>query len=132
MEPELGSEQAERDEKRNRMHMRKRLVWGFFLIALGTWFLLDRLGLVYMPSIGRMWPVIFLVIAAIHVAENRLGGALTWVVLSAWFFACEFGWYGLDYRNSWPLVLVAVGAGIVVRAVRGEPARRRWRERGGS
>jgi hypothetical protein len=132
MEPELQSEQAERDEKHNRMHMRKRLVWGFFLIVLGTGFLLDRLGILYMPSIGRMWPAIFLVIAAIHVAENRLGGAITWVVLSAWFFACEFGWYGFDYRNSWPLVLVAVGAGIVVRAVRGEPARRRWRERGGS
>jgi hypothetical protein len=38
--------------------------------------------------------------------------------------ACEFGWYGLDYHNSWPLVLVAVGAGIVVRALGGEPKRR--------
>ena len=121
-----------RDERVHRAHSRKRLVWGFFLIALGSGFLLDRLGLVDMPSIGRMWPAFFLVIAAIHVAEGKLGGAVTWVVLSAWFFACEFGWYGLDYRNSWPLVLVAVGAGIVVRALRGEPGHVRWRERGGS
>jgi cell wall-active antibiotic response 4TMS protein YvqF len=132
MEREERDERVERDELEHRAHSRKRLVWGFFLMALGSGFLLDRLHIVEMPSIGRMWPAIFLVIAAIHVVEGRLGGAVTWVVLSAWFFACEFGWYGLDYRNSWPLVLVAVGMGIVVRALRGEPWRRRWREGGGS
>ena len=124
-------EMADRIE---RSHSRKRLVWGFFLIALGSGFLLDRLGLIQMPPYGRWWPAFFLVIAALHVVEGRFGGALTWLILSAWFFACENRWYGLNYRNSWPLVLVAVGAGIVVRALRFEPAHRhrRWREGGGS
>jgi hypothetical protein len=111
----------ERDEQEQTAHTRKKVVWGFFLIALGSGFLLDRLHLIEMPSLGRLWPAVFLVIAALHVAEGRLGGAVTWVLLSAWFFACEYEWYGLDYRNSWPLVLVAVGTGIVVRALRGEP-----------
>jgi hypothetical protein len=34
--------------------------------------------------------------------------------------AANAGWYGLTWRNSWPLALVAVGAGIVVRALAGQ------------
>jgi len=109
----------------------KALVWGFFLIVLGSAFLLDRMGVVDMPELGRLWPAVFAVIAVSHFAEGRLGGAITFLMLCAWFFACEFEWYGLDYHNSWPLVLVAVGAGIVVRALGGEP-KRRAPEGGGS
>ena len=117
----------ERDE---RSRAKRRLVWGIFLIALGSAFLLDRLHLVDLPSIGSLWPAVFLVISLLNAAEGRLGSALTFLLLGAWFFACEFGWYGLDFGNSWPLVLIAVGAGIVVRAL-GEP-RGREREGGAS
>ena len=123
-------------EPDERIRGTKKLVWGFFLIALGGAFLLDRLHVVDLPSLGSLWPAVFLVIAVSHVAEGRLGSALTFLLLGAWFFACEFGWYGLDYGNSWPLVLIAVGAGIVVRALGGEPGRcgrrgRREREEAG-
>ena len=111
----------ERDE-RNRAT--KKLVWGIFLIVLGGAFLFDRLHLVDLPSLGSLWPAVFLVIAVSHIAEGRLGSALTFLLLGAWFFACEFGWYGLDYGNSWPLVLIAVGAGIVVRAIGGDLGKR--------
>ncbi len=104
-----------------RMRPARAMVWGFFLIVLGSAFLLDRLGVVNMPDLGRLWPAVFAVIAVTHIAERRFGSALTFVLLCAWFFACEFEWYGLDYHNSWPLVLVAVGAGIVVRALGGDP-----------
>jgi cell wall-active antibiotic response 4TMS protein YvqF len=126
------TERDEREVRQERSHSRKRIVWGFFLIAIGSGFLLDRMGLVDMPSIGRMWPAMFLVIAALHIAEGRIGGAVTWALLSAWFFACEYEWHGLDYRSSWPLALVAIGSGMVVRALRREPGHRRWREGGGS
>jgi cell wall-active antibiotic response 4TMS protein YvqF len=124
-------EQEERQDQIERAHIRKSVVWGLFLMLLGSGFLLDRLHLIDMPSIGRLWPAVFLGIAGLHAAEGRLGGTVTFLLLGAWFFACEFGWYGLDYHNSWPLVLVAVGAGIVVRALRGEP-RRRYRMGGWS
>jgi hypothetical protein len=102
-------------------------VWGVFLIVLGAGFLLDQLHLFDMPSIGELWPAIFFVIALLNAGEGRLGSALTFVVLGFWFFACEFRWYGFRYGNSWPLVLIAVGAGIVVRALGGErPRGRMW------
>ena len=109
----------------------RSLVWGVFLMALGAAFLLDRLDVVNMPNLGSLWPLVFPVIGIGHLAEGRPGQALTFLLLGVWFFACEFEWYGLDYHNSWPLVLVAVGAGIVVRALVGE-SRRRVGEGGGS
>jgi hypothetical protein len=45
-----------------------------------------------------------------------------------WFFAVQFHWYGLTYRNGWPLLLVSMGAGMVVRALSGEDAIRKARE----
>ena len=108
----------------------RSLIWGIFLVALGAGFLLDQMGVVHMPRLWDLWPVVFLVIGTAHIAEGRLGSALTFLLIGAWCFACEFGWYGMDFHNSWPVILVAVGAGIVVRALGGE--RRRVPEGGGS
>ena len=113
----------EQDERRRAT---KRVIWGAFLIVLGGVFLLAQLHLVDLPSLWKLWPAVFAVSAVSHIVEGRYGSALTSVLLGFWFFACQFGWYGFDYANSWPLVLIAVGAGIVVRALRGEPRRRMW------
>jgi len=105
----------------------KALVWGFFLIALGMAFLLDRFGTWDFPGLGQLWPLVFVVIGVNQLIERRPGSALTMTLLGAWFLACEFDWQGLTYRNSWSLVLVAVGAGIVLRSLTGEDRRRRTR-----
>lgn len=108
----------------------KTLVWGWFLIAVGSLFLLDRLQVVNLPNIGLLWPIVFLVIAAIHVVEGRHGSAVMFVLMGAWFQACTLEWHGLTYHNSWPLLLIAVGLGIVIRALTGEDARARERVMG--
>ena len=106
-------------ERNARAHGAKSMVWGIALIVLGSLFLLERTGMIDVPSLGSLWPAVFGVIAIARVAEGQYGSAVTFLLLGAWFFACEFGWYGLDYSNSWPLVMIAVGAGIVVRALGG-------------
>jgi hypothetical protein len=103
--------------KDGRRDRNKSIVWGVFLMALGAAYLCDRLGVIRMPSLGELWPVVFFVIAALNAAEGRWGSATMFVLLGAWFFACEFDWLGLSYRNSWPLVLVAVGTSMVFRAL---------------
>ena len=49
----------------------KSQVWGWFLIAIGVVFLLDRFHVVTLPNIGLLWPLSFVAVAAIHVAERR-------------------------------------------------------------
>jgi branched-subunit amino acid ABC-type transport system permease component len=101
----------------------KRVVWGIFLIALGGMFMLERLGGPVAPDMGQLWPSVFYVIAVIHLLERRPGAALTMFLLGTWFLAVEFEWLGLTWRNSWPLALVVVGAGMVARALTGEGRR---------
>ncbi len=102
----------------------RSIIWGVFLMALGVALLLERYGSWNLPPISHLWPVILFVPGLIRLLEWRPGGALTMFALGAWFLACEFHWRGLDYGNSWPLILVAVGLGIVIRALSGEDARR--------
>ena len=114
----------------------KSLVWGLFLIALGGAFLLERFGVIELPNIGRLWPLVFVVIGITHLFELRPGSAVTFIFMGAWFMACNEGWFGLSYANSWPLLMVVVGVGIVVGGIdarigmghvwlRGERGRRR-------
>lgn len=103
----------------------KRAIWGIFLIALGVMFLLERSGMWGYTCISEWWPLILVVIGIIRLIERRVGSALTMMLLGAWFLAVTSGWRGLTYGNSWSLVLVAVGAGIVVKALTGEERRPR-------
>ena len=98
----------------------RTVIWGLFLIALGLAFLFERTGLIGVSVAARFWPAVLFVIAVIHVVERRFGAAVMFVGLGAWFLAVNFGWRGLTYSNSWGLVLVAGGLGIVVRALTGD------------
>ena len=110
---------------------RKSMLWGLFLIAIGLVFLLERFGVLEVPALGRLWPIVFIVIGISRAFERRYGGALMFTLMGAWFLACTFDWMGLTFRNSWGLVLVAVGGGMVVRSLTGEDERgRRGKEAG--
>ncbi len=114
----------ERDDGSRNM---KRVVWGIFLIALGAMFLLERFGVIGDPLDGNWWPAIFVVLAINHVIERRIGSALMFASLGAWFFICELHWQGFTYGNSWPLLLVGIGASIVLKALLNERPRGRVR-----
>jgi hypothetical protein len=111
-------------EPEKRTRETTRTIWGLFLIALGALLLIERFGPWAIPNIRQFWPAVLFALAVIRLTEGRPGGALIFAGLGTWFFAAEFHWYGLDWGNSWPLALVAVGLGIVVRALTGEDRRR--------
>ena len=98
----------------------KRVVWGLFLIGLGTVLLLMQLGIVQIPGLWRFWPVVFGVTAVGQLTERKPGGAAMSVLMGLAFFAAQFGWLGLSYRSFWPLLVVAVGVGIALAAISGE------------
>ena len=103
----------------------KGAVWGFFLILLGLGFLAERYGMIEVPEAARLWPVVMFVIAATQVIDRRFGSAVMFVGMGVVFLASANEWWGLTYRNSWPLLMVAGGAGIVVKALTREDSKRR-------
>jgi apolipoprotein N-acyltransferase len=99
---------------------RRRIVWGLFLMGLGTVLLLMQLGVLQIPGLWRFWPAVFGVAAVSQLMERKPGSAAMSVLMGVAFFAAQFGWLGLSYRSFWPLLVVAVGVGIVLAAISGE------------
>jgi len=101
----------------------RRIAWGLVLIAVGGAFLLDQAGIVELPALGQLWPAILIVLGGIRVLDGRPGSGAMLGLMGLAFFAAEFRWMGLRYHNFWPLLLIAVGAGMVIRVLSGEDAR---------
>ena len=91
--------------------------WRYVIIAVilavaAYWFVgRRRPGVVYEIT----W-----VAAVSQLMERKPGSAAMSVLMGVAFFAAQFHWLGLSYRSFWPLLVVAVGVGIVLAAISGE------------
>ncbi len=94
----------------------RTILWGVFLILVGTSFLLERTGVLHY-SVWRFWPLVLAFIGLQMLLAGRLADGINFLFFTAWFLAVEFHWYGLTYRNSWPLVIIAIGVGTVIGAL---------------
>ncbi len=113
-------------EERTRPH--RQALWGIFLMALGGVFLLDRLGIVDVPSVASLWPAALLVLGVSKLFCGRPGSAAMMFLMGLAFFAAEFHWWGLTWATFWPLLLVAVGVGILIGAISREDEKRTRKE----
>src|SRR5258708_5707713 len=103
----------------------KAVVWGLFLMILGSALLFERLGVVTMPSWETLWPVFVYVVAVTRFLDGRIGSGVANLLIATWLLACTTHWNGATFGRSWPLAIVAVGIGIVLRALTGEDSRHR-------
>jgi len=103
-----------------------QIFWGLFLVAAGTFLLLGRLGIAdFSWSLRRYWPLIVVIIGISKLFRRRsVWGGLWMITLGAWLEAVTLHFHGFTYESSWPLLLVVLGAGIIVRTIVG-PMRRR-------
>jgi len=108
-----------------------QVFWGLFLIAVGAILLVGRLGIAN-PSwmIRHYWPVIVIVIGVSKLVHRGTIWAGLWMIsLGVWLQMVTLHIYGFTYGSSWPLLLIILGAGIVLRTIT-ESARRRDAEEG--
>jgi hypothetical protein len=111
----------------------KRLFWGIALIAIGSLAAMDYLGVLPFSLGMTTWPVIVIVLGAVRIATawsaRKLGSGVSLLLLGCWCWTVVNGWHGFSWGNSWPLALVASGAGMVVHAL-AVPIYRRRRDDG--
>ena len=92
---------------------RRRLAHGLLLVGLGVLFLAVELGEVAWRDLKPYWPALVSLVgltqlfAARHAEEASQG--LFGIFLGAWLYASGQGLWGLSYRNSWPVLLLALG-----------------------
>jgi cell wall-active antibiotic response 4TMS protein YvqF len=98
------------------------LTGGIILMLLGGLFLAVRLGwLSEWPWHYSWWALIVIGMGLAMLIRPRrareVGNGVMFVLLGGWFVLANAGLYGFNWHNSWPLALVAVGAGTVAKAL---------------
>ncbi len=105
---------------RSRFHP-SRLVFGICLILVGALSLAGKLDLLDSRLVWRLWPLLLLGLGTVKLLfprerGERWGGA--WLlVVGGWALCSTFGWLGLSWHNSWPILLIGVGGLMALRAV---------------
>ena len=96
-----------------------QIFWGLLLIAAGTFLLLGRLGIAdFSGTLRKFWPLIVVIIGLSKLFHRRSAWAGLWMIaLGAWLQAVTLHVHGFTYQSSWPLLLVVLGAGIILRTI---------------
>jgi hypothetical protein len=114
-----------------------QIIWGAGILAFGLLLFADRREWLTLDLSAGFWPVILIALGAGRLAQppdpaaghpRRAGGFLLFV--GVWALLTELHVGGLDYRNSWPLIVIGVGVAMVWRALQGDPICGRTRPRG--
>ena len=98
---------------------RGTLVTGLILIGIGTISLLDRFDIADFGDIISMWwPMIIVLVGVRKLFQPRTMWAGLWLVaIGTWLQFVRFHVFGMTFRTSWPFLLIALGAGITLRAL---------------
>jgi predicted membrane protein len=104
-----------------------QLLLGLIIIAVGTLFTLDNLGIVEAHRYFRYWPAGLILVGALKVWQSRGGGGsfggLFFIVAGTWLLLERFRIVTIDFLDLWPMLLVLFGASLVWRGLRGGRAR---------
>ncbi|MCB0832731.1 MAG: hypothetical protein KDC45_04650 [Bacteroidetes bacterium] len=105
----------------NRIRFSPQLLLGGFIIVIGLLFFLDNLRLIYFWDVMRFWPVILIAFGAMKIVQARglpgrvIGGFFIFFGLA--MTLNRLGWIDMRFREWWPLILVIVGVGFILRAL---------------
>jgi hypothetical protein len=97
------------------------LGWGLILIAVGVMFLLDRLDIAdFHYVIHHYWPMFLVALGVSKLFSARTVWNGLWLIaVGLWLQISALHLFGMSYGDSWPLLLIAAGACVILRALFG-------------
>ena len=104
-------------------HSRRRSQYmaGVSLIILGTVFFLDQMDIVAMQDVWQYWPLMLVVGGAIRMIDpenpREVASGFWTMLIGAWLFVNFEGWYGINFGNSWPFLLIGWGISLLLRPI---------------
>ena len=104
---------------------RGQLIFGVTLVALGVAYLVNRDD---PEALSKLWHYWSFVLVAFGVANmlpptngKQFVDGLSQALFGAWFYISFEGLWGMSFGNSWPLLIIVAGAGMVL-----QPLAARW------
>lgn len=89
------------------------LVTGLVLITAGVAFLVGDFG----EIVHDWWPMLLVLVGLSRLFRRRSMWSGLWLMtIGGWLQAVRLRLFDLTFRNSWPLLLIILGAGIALRA----------------
>lgn len=97
---------------------RTGLVPGLLMIVVGTVFLLERFDYISMNQAWRLWPALLIALGALQLLWPRHGRrSIFLLLLGVWLQINVLGLWNLDWDDSWPLLIIFIGASFVFDAL---------------
>jgi hypothetical protein len=95
------------------------LFTGLILVVIGALFLLDRLHVADFHDVIRTWwPMIIVLVGLPKLFSRATMWSGFWLVaIGVWLQFTHLHVFGMTFNSSWPLLLIALGAGMTLRAV---------------
>ena len=94
------------------------LLFGTLIMALGVGLLLDRAGIVHLFGYTSFWPFLIIAFGLVKLSRRRDNGqreGAGWVLFGVLLLLNEMD--VLRFHDSWPLLFVAVGLGMVWKEI---------------
>lgn len=107
------------------------VVIGMILAGIGVVLLLQNLGIFYFDDLWQYWPVLLIVLGGSRLVTawdlgGRIFGGIVMFV-GAVFLLHNLGLlHGNVWEYFWPVILIAIGVGLLVRALEGSHAWDLW------
>lgn len=103
-----------------------QVLMGVLVIAIGLLFLLDNLDIIDVQDALAFWPLVFIFAGIAKLLDTSSPNGyligLAGIGIGSAMILNRLGLIYFSWRQAWPLVLIAVGAMVVYRAMRGERA----------
>src|SRR5436190_7857966 len=108
-----------RDRCTKRPSPQHTMLFGGIIIAIGTIWLLDNLGIVRAHEVWRYWPAILVAVGLVRVVHARSPGGILWGTLVAGvgtlILLDHLDIFYFDWHRYWPLLLIGWGVLILLR-----------------
>ena len=119
-----AARQARRAARRAERGVTSQVLMGVLVIALGLLFLLDNLDIIEVRNALAFWPLIFIFAGVAKLLDttspNGYLVGLAGIGIGVTMILHRLGIIYFSWRTVWPLVLIAVGALVVYRAMSGQ------------
>jgi di/tricarboxylate transporter len=118
----MATENTDRQEHETRRFHAGRVTGGVILLGVGILMLLDRTRVIAGHASQLIPGFVLILIGAVQMIEprecGRRGGPFRglWpILIGVWLLVNAVELWGLTYRTSWPLLIVAMGVLMVAR-----------------